>query len=137
VSRAAAVPRVYSEARLVQEELLPALPHAQLLAGASFVASNCKSERDQFVLQLREAGLRVDALGKCAAAEASHYHHHHDLLYDHHQRSDDAAALLHNVSSLPPRSSNLHADLLSTRVALQKYMFNLAFENFGKRITLM
>jgi hypothetical protein len=81
------------------------------IKAASYVASEChkrdgaNAKRDEIVAQLRQAGLRVDGLGRCMKSPPS-----------------DGIILTHN-----PNNSTLNA--INKQKVIGKFLFNLAFEN--------
>lgn len=81
-----------------------------MLTGASYVASDChrrdsaNANRDNVVYQLREAGIRIDGLGRCMK---SHIPEGYWL----------------------PHTADSHYNLVTKREVISKYMFYMAFEN--------
>jgi hypothetical protein len=95
------VRRTYEEARINRDQLMPLIPHSELIAGVSYVANNCVKLREDTVAALRSNALPVFALGSCSSSRAG------------------------NISTrINPRSDNLQLDLQSKREAINKYMVN-------------
>eukprot|EP01035_Chromulina_nebulosa_P021540 gene21540-27890_t len=102
------IQRIYDEAYVTEDMLLPLIPFENLIKGASFVSSHClsldkpNSRRDNFVKDLRRLGLRVDGLGNCL-------------------RSDNVQRIEY--------TGDTPKDLIVKRKAISNYMFYFAFEN--------
>lgn len=107
------VERIYDAAFMHEESMLPVLSHDKLIKGAVYIASNCEkihpfygtSKRERLVVMLRERGFRVDGLGSCLTSKQS------------------------DSPEISSRSDVLDVDLTTKRIAINKYMFYLAFEN--------
>ncbi|KAJ1435609.1 hypothetical protein B484DRAFT_393483 [Ochromonadaceae sp. CCMP2298] len=105
------VQRVYVETFLDPAEMQTALNFSSLIKGASYVASDCHNhdsanlDRDGGVRQLREAGLRVDGLGRCM----------------HSNTGPEGVTLI--------KTRDSHLNLVLKRQAVGRYLFHMAFEN--------
>jgi hypothetical protein len=107
----ASVQRVYAETFLDPSEMLPQLDFSSLIKGGSYVASDCHKsdsanlDRDAGVGAVREAGFRVDGLGRCMHTNTGP----------------------EGVSLTKTRDS--HLNLVLKRRAVGRYLFHFAFEN--------
>jgi Glycosyltransferase family 10 (fucosyltransferase) C-term len=105
------VQRIYDEAYLDESTFLPLVPFSQLIKGAAFLSSHClrldkqNSRRDDYVVKLRKLGLRVDGLGACLSS----------------------GVIPEGIKA--PYTGNTPLDLEVKRKAINRYMFNFAFEN--------
>jgi hypothetical protein len=106
-----AVQRVYAEAHLQNSSFLPARNFSSLIKGASYVASDChrhdsaNADRDSVVHRIREAGFRIDGLGRCM----------------HTNTGPEGVSL--------PKTRDTRYNLYLKRNAIGHFMFNMAFEN--------
>jgi hypothetical protein len=107
------VQRVYSQAYLNETTLWPiSYNFSNLIKGASFVASNCKSSgtavsiRNNVVTSIRDTGFRVDGLGSCLKTN-----------------NTEGIAIEGNWKIGSPQATS------SKLRAIRRYMFHLAFEN--------
>lgn len=109
-SPAADVQRVYFEAFLNRSDFLPAKNFSSMIKGASYVASDChrrdsaNANRDGVVQQIRDAGFRVDGLGRCM-----------------HSEGPEGISL--------PKSRDTRYNLYLKRHTIGHFLFNFAFEN--------
>lgn len=107
------VQRVYIDAFLNESSFINTtlIPFSSLIKGGSYVASDChkrdsaNSNRDSVVGELRKYGLRVDGLGQCM----------------HTPTGPEGVAL--------PTGKEFRYSLSLKRIAISKFMFNMAFEN--------
>ena len=72
ISPSAHIPRVYRESMMNKTDFVePVKNFSRLIKGASYVASDChnrdsaNANRDSVVIDIRNAGFRVDGLGRC------------------------------------------------------------------------
>jgi len=106
------VQRVYAEAFLNKSNfLMPPKNFSSLIKGAAYVASDChkrdtaNANRDQVVQHLREAGFRIDGLGKCMRSPP-------------------------NAEGIGlPNGHNTRYNLMIKREVISNFMFYMAFEN--------
>lgn len=102
------VQRIYDEAYVTEDMLLPVLLHKDMIKGGTFVSSHClpthkkNSRRDDYVISLRNNGIRVDGLGKCLSTPGI---------------------------KLLPYSGDTPKDAIVKQQVIKNYMFHLAFEN--------
>lgn len=108
------IQRIYMESYLNESEFLsPLKPFSKLIKGASYVASDChkrdaaNANRDGNVVNIRNAGFRVDGLGRC--------------LHTPPDATPEKIGL--------PKTPDTRYNLVLKREAISNYMFNLAFEN--------
>ena len=101
------VQRIYDAAYMEGFHEQPYVVNTTLLPAASYIAHVCHAHghRERVVVKLRQAGIRVDGLGKCSKTTAP------------------AGIVLHHA----PQNNTLNA--LYKRTVTSQYMFNLAFEN--------
>ena len=106
-----AVQRVYAESFLDNSTFLEAHNFTYLIQGASYVASDChrhdsaNADRDSVVQKIRDAGFRVDGLGRCM----------------HTGTGPEGVSL--------PKTRDTRYNLYLKRKVIGRFMFNFAFEN--------
>jgi hypothetical protein len=110
------IPRIYQAASLHNQSapLKEIYNFSSLIKAASFVASNCHSNRNNIVQDMRKVGFRVDGLGRCMRS--------HNL--------DGAAAAVAAMLSQKKFTDNNAESEAVKRKAIGQYAFNCAFESW-------
>ena len=105
------VQRIYTEALMNATEFYPTRAYNKMIKGASYVASDCHARdganagRDGIVMSIRNAGFRVDGLGRCLRSKVGP----------------------EGVQLSMDKKDRYNLEL--KRAVISNFMFNMAFEN--------